>query len=316
MSKPLNYDMWPPVMQYMDLGNRTLLSLKYPKIRLTDKRCPARVERIHVTEMGVKVNDTKFIVKKYESGEYMETSGSDSDPSRTIILKTEVPVSQAKQQLFLAFFHRKLDINTLILDREFRREDVSWPSDLKIKIRNLWVSPYQSHFETYANTVLETRDFLNEINGILSHPLESMDLGTCVLMSHSVTNSAKTLLVHKYAHGIEECGSHRIHVQNTRTHFLEPVRIVEKWQLTKPEVGRHFSLATDNLSWAQWVFRTIEMRPDAHVTFALSTDVISYGITFPIGNGKEINVFVTSSKKGSEYVLNFKIDGTNQSVSL
>ncbi|PIC41801.1 hypothetical protein B9Z55_009093 [Caenorhabditis nigoni] len=307
MSRPLIYDMWPSVMQYMDLGNRTLLSLKYPKIRRTDKRCPAKAERIHVTEMGVKMNDTKFIVEKYESGEYMETSGS-LDSSRTIILKTEIPISQAKNQLFLAFFDRKIDINTLIVDRDFRREDVSWPSDLKIRVRNLWVPPYQSHLETYANTVLETRDFLNEIYKILSHPLESIDLGTCVLMSHSVTNSAKSLIVHKYAHGIEECESHRIHVQNTRTHFLEPEKIVEKWQLTKPEVGRHFSLATDNLSWAQWVFRTIEMRPDAHVTYALSSDVSSYGITIPIGNGTEINVFVTSSKKGSEYVLNFKID--------
>ncbi|PIC41803.1 hypothetical protein B9Z55_009094 [Caenorhabditis nigoni] len=265
--------------------------------------------------MGVKMNDTKFIVEKYESGEYMETSGS-LDSSRTIILKTNIPLYQAKNQLFLAFFDRKIDINTLIVDRDFRREDVSWPNDLKIKIRNLWMSPYHSHSETYANTVLETRDFLNEIKRILKVPLESINLGTCVLISHPVTNSAENVIVHNYAHGIEELESHRIHVQNTRTNSLEPEKIVEKWQLTKPEVGRHFSLATDDLPWALRVLRTIEMRPDAQINFALSSEVSSYGITIPIGDGTEINVFVSGSRQRLEYVLNFKVDEINQSESL
>ncbi|CAO4368861.1 unnamed protein product [Caenorhabditis nigoni] len=299
----------------MDLGNRTLLSLKYPKIRRTDKRCPAKAETIHVTEMCVKLNDTKFIVEKYESGEYMETSGS-PDSSRTIILKTNIPLYQAKNQLFLALFNRKIDIDTLIVDRDFRREDVSWPSDLKIRVRNLWMSPYHSHSETYANTVLETRDFLNEIKRILKVPLESINLGTCVLISHPVTNSAENVIVHNYAHGIEECESHRIHVNNTRTHSLEPEKIVEKWQLTEPEVGRHFSLATDDLLWALRVLRTIEMRPDAQINVALSSDVSSYGITIPIANGTEINVFVTGSRQRLEYVLNFIVDENNQSESL
>ncbi|PIC42003.1 hypothetical protein B9Z55_009219 [Caenorhabditis nigoni] len=97
MSRPLLYDLWPTVMERMDLANT---------LRRTDQRCQAKANTVEITTNSVKINNTSFYVEKYESGEHTEISKDDMD-SKTVVMKTTVPLPEAREKLFKTIMKRK-----------------------------------------------------------------------------------------------------------------------------------------------------------------------------------------------------------------
>ncbi|ULT99263.1 hypothetical protein L3Y34_000538 [Caenorhabditis briggsae] len=96
VSRPLLYDLWPTVIDRMDLANRILISQKCPAICRMDQRRPVGAVTIETSAKCLKINNTSFYVEKYDSGEHFLVFKDDGD-AKTVVLKTTVPVDEASE---------------------------------------------------------------------------------------------------------------------------------------------------------------------------------------------------------------------------
>ncbi|PIC42006.1 hypothetical protein B9Z55_009221 [Caenorhabditis nigoni] len=101
---------------------------------------------------------------------------------------------------------------------------------------------------------------------------------------------------------------HRIHVKNCVVDWLNARDLVERWQISKPEIGRHWSLegcynvVTDIFSGATGA-------PGAHRKFS-GKGMFVYDLIFSIDEEKVLNVFTEVVEKENgmdEYVVHFKV---------
>ncbi|PIC42005.1 hypothetical protein B9Z55_009220 [Caenorhabditis nigoni] len=177
MSRPLLYDLWPTVMERMDLANRILLTQKCPALRRTDQRCQAKANTVEITTNSVKINNTSFYVEKYESGEHTEISKDDMD-SKTVVMKTTVPLPEAREKLFKTIMKRKygnLKVKNLSIIG-----DLNFPPNLKLCVQNLNVAKPDTNFlEAFSEKRKRTRNLIVDLEKALtadSFPLESLEI--------------------------------------------------------------------------------------------------------------------------------------------
>ncbi|PIC41797.1 hypothetical protein B9Z55_009090 [Caenorhabditis nigoni] len=177
MPRPLIFDLWPTVIDRMDLANRILLTQKYPAFRRTDQRCSAKVTTVEITTNSVKINNTSFYVAEYETGERMEIFKYTVN-SKAVVLKTTVPLCEAKKKLFETIMKRRSGIlrvkNLSILGK------LSFPPNLKLCVRNLKVArPYRNFQEDDMIKQTRTSTLYKDLQKVLtadSFPLESLEM--------------------------------------------------------------------------------------------------------------------------------------------
>ncbi|CAO4384519.1 unnamed protein product [Caenorhabditis nigoni] len=310
MSRPLLFDLWPTVMDRMDLANRILLTQKYPAFRRTDQRCSAKATNIEITTNSVKINNTSFYVAKYETGERMEIF-KDTVNSNAVVLKTTVPLCEAKKKLFKTIMKRRS--GTLKLKNLSVLGDLNFPPNLKLCVHNLKVArPYWDFQEDDMIKQVRTAMLYNDLQKILtadSFPLESLEMD--YNFSVRLDAPAKTVILVGQAYGIEASDIHRIHVKNCVMYCTNVFALVENWQLSKPEVGRHYSLETGSGDVAIGYFAAAEMSRGRGKNFKFANDLYTYGFTFKINREKVLNVFLETGKDDDEmdkYVMHFKIE--------
>ncbi|CAO4368853.1 unnamed protein product [Caenorhabditis nigoni] len=243
MSRPLLFDLWPTVMDRMDLANRILLTQKYPAFRRTDQRCSAKATNIEITTNSVKINNTSFYVAKYETGERMEIF-KDTVNSNAVVLKTTLPLREAKKKLFKTIMKRRS--GTLKLKNLSVLGDLNFPPNLKLCVHNLKVArPYRDFQEDDMIKQVRTAMLYNDLQKILtadSFPLESLEMD--YNFSVRLDAPAKTVILVGQAFGIEASDIHRIHVKNCTMNWQNVIDLVGRWRIVQPEIGRHYSLET------------------------------------------------------------------------
>ncbi|ULT99264.1 hypothetical protein L3Y34_000539 [Caenorhabditis briggsae] len=87
--------------------------------------------------------------------------------------------------------------------------------------------------------------------------------------------------------------------------------LLENWQISDPEIGRHYSMETGSYDLVLKYFSAAEQSPGAQINERLASGMFHYGLTFPINQEKVLNVFLEHVKKENgmeEYVMHFKID--------
>ncbi|ULT99262.1 hypothetical protein L3Y34_000537 [Caenorhabditis briggsae] len=310
MSRPLIFDLWPTVMDRMDLANRILLTQKYPEFRGTDQRCSAKATTVEITTNSVKINNTSFYVEKYESGEHMEVF-QDGGKSKAVVLKTTVPLREAKKKLFGTILKRRSGIlkvkNLSVLG------DLNFPPNLKLCVQNLKVArPYCDFQEDDMIKQIRTSTLYNDLQKVLtadSFPLESLEMD--YNFSVRLDAPAKTVVLVGQAFGIEASDIHRIHVKNCNMNWMNVIDLVGRWRMVQPEIGRHYSLETGRGDVAIGYFTAAEMSPGRGKNFKFANDLYTYGFTFSINREKVLNVSLETGKDEDgmdKYVMHFKID--------
>ncbi|CAO4368856.1 unnamed protein product [Caenorhabditis nigoni] len=314
MPRPLLYDLWQTVIDRMDLANRILLSQKCPALRRTDQRCSAKATTVEITKDDVRINNTTFYVEKYHSGEHIEVSMDTfcGHHFKTVVLKTTVPLPEARKKLFETIMKRRSGIlgvkNLSILG------DLNFPPNFKLCVQNLKVArPYSNSREDDMIKQTRTLALFKDLQKVLtadSFPLESLEMDYN-FSSLRIGAPAKTIVLTGQAYGIETTDIHRIHVKYCN---MDPVRVmdlVERWQMVQPEVGRHYSLETGHRHVAIEYFKAAQMSPGAEENFKFANDLFTYGFTFWINEEKVLNVFMETGKDDDgmdKYVMHFKVD--------
>ncbi|PIC41790.1 hypothetical protein B9Z55_009083 [Caenorhabditis nigoni] len=314
MSRPLIFDLWPTVMDRMDLANRILLSQKCPALRRTDQRCPDVAATVEITPDYVRINDTTFYVEKYESGEHIEVSMDTfcGHHFKTVVLKTTVPLPEAREKLFETIMKRRSGV--LKVKNMSVLRDLNLPPNLKLCVQNLKVArPYSNSREDDMIKQTRTLTLFKDLQKVLtadSFPLESLEMDYN-FSSLRIEAPAKTVVLTGQAYGIETSNIHRIHVKYCN---MDPVRVmdlVERWQMVQPEVGRHYSLETGHRDEAIGYFTAAQISPGAEENFKFANDLFTYGFTFSINQEKVLNVFMETGKDDdgmNKYVMHFKVD--------
>ncbi|UMM21937.1 hypothetical protein L5515_003397 [Caenorhabditis briggsae] len=177
MSRPLLYVFLPTVIERMDLANRIVVSQKCPALRRTDQRCPADANTVEITTNSIKINNTSFQVEKYESGEHIEIF-RDVD-SKTVVLKTTVPLPEAKKKLFETIM--KIRSGILKVKNLSILGDLNcFLPNLKLCVQNLKVAkPYTNFLEAYSEKQKKTSSLIVDLQKVLtadSFPLESFEM--------------------------------------------------------------------------------------------------------------------------------------------
>ncbi|CAO4368811.1 unnamed protein product [Caenorhabditis nigoni] len=308
MSRPLLYDLWPTVIDRMDLANRILLSLKCPALRRTEQRCQAKANTVEITTNSVKINNTNFYVEKYESGEHTEISKDDMD-SKTVVLKTTVPVDEAREKLLKTIMKRKSGIlkvkNLSIIG------DLNFPPNLKFCVQNLNVAKPDTNFlEAFSENRKRTRNLIVDLPKVLtadSFPLKSLEMDYNFAVISNIP--ATTVITTRQQFGMEAVNIHRVHVKNCVVDWLNARDLVERWQISKPEIGRHWSLE-ECYNVVYDIFSGATGAPGAHWKFS-GKGIFVYDLIFSIDEEKVLNVFteVVEKEHGmEEYVVHFKVD--------
>ncbi|ULT99265.1 hypothetical protein L3Y34_000540 [Caenorhabditis briggsae] len=311
MSRPLLYDIWPTVIERMELSNRILMIQKCSALRRTEQRCRADANTVEITANSVKINKTSFQVEKYESGEHIEVS-KENGGSKTVVLKTTVPLLEARMKLLKAVMKRRsgmLNVKNLSI-----LGDVISPPNLKLCVQNVKVGkPYGPFQEVFREKERRTIRMIVNLHKTLtadSFPLESLEIdNNFSLVSSGV---AKTVITTREAIGIQSTNIHRIHVKNCIIDWLTVTALVENWQNSKPEIGRHYSLEVSNrIGSAFRYFLSAQDSPGVQRNYKLANEMYQYGLTFPINQEKVLNVFMEHVKKENrmeEHVMHFKVD--------
>ncbi|CAO4368858.1 unnamed protein product [Caenorhabditis nigoni] len=88
--------------------------------------------------------------------------------------------------------------------------------------------------------------------------------------------------------------------------------LVENWQNSKPEIGRHYSLEVYNrIDTAIRYFTSDQHPPEVQRNLNLAPGTFEYSLTFPINREKVLNVLlekITNEIGMDKYVMHFKID--------
>ncbi|CAO4384518.1 unnamed protein product [Caenorhabditis nigoni] len=307
MSRPLIYDLWPTVIERMDLANRILLSQKCPAIRRTDKRRPIGAVAIETSANCVKINNTSFYFEKYDYGKHILVFNSDGD-AKTVVLKTNVPRYEAKRKLFATIMKRRSGIlkvtNLSIIGY------LNFPPNLKLCVQNVKI--VRPSYEAHINERIRTLALIADLQKALtadSFPLESLEINNTFALVSS--GEAKTVITTRYAWGIQTSDIHRIHVKHCFMDSVTVTALVENWQISEPEIGRHYSMETESYEIVEKYFSTAEHTTGAQVNERLGNKPSSFGLTFPINQEKVLNVFLEHVKKENgmdAYVIHFKID--------
>ncbi|PIC41792.1 hypothetical protein B9Z55_009085 [Caenorhabditis nigoni] len=224
MSRPLTFDLRQTVIDRMDLANRFLLSQKCPVLRRTDQRCPDKATTVEIKKDSVRINNITFYVKKYQSGEHMEISEDDGD-SKTVVLKTTVPLRVAKKKLFETIMKRRSGVvkikNLSIIG------DLNLPPNLKLCVRNLKVAkPAFSFLEDFSEKQRRTSTLIVDLQKVLttdSFPLESLEMDYNFAVISNIPT--KTLITTRQQFSMEgpahePVDIHRIHVKNCVSDLL------------------------------------------------------------------------------------------------
>ncbi|CAO4368833.1 unnamed protein product [Caenorhabditis nigoni] len=307
MSRPLLYDLWPTVIDRMDLANRILLSLKCPALRRTDQRCPAKANTVEITPDIVKINNTSFYVIEYRSRGHIEISKDDVD-SKTVVLKTTVPLPEAREKLFETIMKRRSGIlkvkNLSIIG------DLNFPPNLKLCVQNFKIAKPDTNFlEAFSEKRKRTRNLIVDLQKALtadSFPLESLEMDYNFAVISNIP--ATTVITTRQQFGMEAVDIHRIHVKNCVVDWLNARDLVERWQISKPEIGRHWSLEGHS-SVVSKIFVAAAYAPGARRYFSCKR-ISAYDLIFPIDEEKVLNVFteVVEKEHGmEEYVVHFKV---------
>ncbi|CAO4384520.1 unnamed protein product [Caenorhabditis nigoni] len=308
MSQPLTFDLWQTVMDRMDLAHRFLLSQKCPALRRTDQRCPDKATTVEIKKDSVRINNTTFYVKKYQSGQHMEISEDDGD-SKTVVLKTTVPLRVAKKKLFETIMKRRSGV--VKVKHLSIIGDLNLPPNLKLCVRNLKVAkPDFSFLEDFSEKQRRTLTLIVDLQKILttkSFPLESLEMDYNFAVIPNIPT--KTLITTRQQFGMEAVDIHRIHVKNCVNDWLNARDLVARWQMSKPEIGRHWSLEGHH-SVVDSIYSAARKAPGAQVRFR-GKGFFGHDVTFPIDEEKVLNVFteVVENENGmEEYVVHFKVD--------
>ncbi|CAO4368855.1 unnamed protein product [Caenorhabditis nigoni] len=313
MSRSLIFDLRQTVMDRMDLATRFLLSQKCPALRRTDQRCPDKATTVEIKKDSVRINNTTFYVKKYQSGQHMEISDDDGD-SKTVVLKSTVPLRVAKKKLFETIMKRRSGVvkvkNLSIIG------DLNFPPNLKLCIRNLNIAkPAFSFLEDFSEKQRRTSTLIVDLQKILtadSFPLESLEMDYNFAVISNIPT--KTLITTRQQFCMEHPAHepvdiHRIHVKNCVTDWLDARYLVARWQMCKPEIGRHWSLeGYQNV--VNSIYSAAEQAPGAEIRYR-GKGFFGDHVTFPIDEEKVLNVFteVVENENGTEeYVIHFKVD--------
>ncbi|PIC41800.1 hypothetical protein B9Z55_009092 [Caenorhabditis nigoni] len=310
MSRPLLYDIWPTVIERMDLANRILITQKCSALRRTEQRCRADANIIEITSTSLKINNTSFQVEKYESGEHAEVF-KDTVNSKRVVLKTTVLLYEARMRLFKAIMKRRSGIlnvkNLSIL------VDVNSPPNLKLCVQNLKVArPYCDLGELFREKERRTISLIVNLQKALtadSFPLESLEIdNNFSLVSSGV---AKTVITTRSPYGIQNSNIHRVLIKNCTMISTRVADLIRNWQVSEPEVGRHYSMETGCFDSVVRYFSVAEQAPGAQVNATLASGMFQFGLTFPINQEKVLNVFMDNGKDENgmdKYVIHFKID--------
>ncbi|CAO4368857.1 unnamed protein product [Caenorhabditis nigoni] len=210
MPRPLLYDIWPTVIERMDLANRILMTQRCPALRRTDQRCPAEANTVEITPgHSVKINNTSFYVIEYRSRGHIEIFKDDVN-CKTVVLKTTVPVDEAREKLFETLMKRRSGIvkakNLAI------HGDLNFPPNLKLCVQNLKVAKPDCNFqEAFREKEKRTATLIVDLQKVLtadSFPLETFDLDNNFTLVPSAT--AKAVITYREAVGIQTSDIHRI----------------------------------------------------------------------------------------------------------
>ncbi|CAP38081.2 Protein CBG21126 [Caenorhabditis briggsae] len=311
MPRPLLYDIWPTVIERMELSNRILMTQRCPALRRTDHRCPAEVHTVEITPDVVKINNTSFYVIEYRSRGHIEIFKDDVN-CKTVILKTTVPVDKAREKLFNTLMKGRSGIlkvkNLSILG------DLNLPPNLRFCVRNFKVAkpdydPEEDFLEREKRTLTLMVDLQKALTAD-SFPLESFEYDNSFTLVPNIP--AKTAITITEAVGIHDSDMHRIHVKYWEIDWWTVGEIVDSWQNSKPEIGRHYSMEVYyQIDTTIEYFTSDEHDPEVERNFNLPNGTYEYGLIFPIDKEKKLNVLLEQITKenGIEiYVMHFKID--------
>ncbi|PIC41766.1 hypothetical protein B9Z55_009063 [Caenorhabditis nigoni] len=311
MSRPLLYDLWPTVMERMDLANRIQLSLKCPALRRTDQRCPAKANTVEIATNGVKINNTSFYVEKYESEsdtKHIEILKDDGD-TKTVVLKTTVPLLEAREKLFETIMKRRSGI-VKVKNLSIIGDLNCVPPNLKLCVQNFKIAKPDTNFlEAFSEKRKRTRNLIVDLQKVLtadSFPLESLEMDYNFAVISNIP--ATTVITTRQQFGMQAVDIHRIHVKNCVSDWLDARDLVERWQISKPEIGRHWSLEGCSKVVSK-IFVAAAYAPGARRYFTCKR-ISAYDLIFPIDEEKVLNVFteVVEKEHGmDEYVVHFKV---------
>ncbi|UMM21939.1 hypothetical protein L5515_003399 [Caenorhabditis briggsae] len=197
---------------------------------------------------------------------------------KTVFLKTTVPLPEAQKKLFERILKKRAGIlkvkNLSILG------DVNLPLNLRLCVQNLNVKTDCNFREDDTIKQTRTLTFFNDLQKVLtadSFPLESLELDYNFSLSKGAP--AKTVILIGQAFGIVASNIHRIYVKYCIMDSSNVIDLVKRWQMVKPEIGRHYSL-----------------EPQRSDTAIGASGMFPFGLCFPISRDKMLNVYMEIGK--------------------